>query len=183
MDSEELLAQLADIHLPADISYWPPAPGWWILTLIALALLMLAIRRYIKHRNLLQICRHALAELSRCYSSYANEASGTGNNLKLKYINEFNSVIRRVAIYHFPQSNVASLGGRAWVDFIKEKGESSKLDDSIAAALSFGRFQSECDVDVIALNSMGEEWISSLYLGHPNPTKKNLNSTTSDIPD
>ena len=36
MDSEELLAQLADIHLPAEISFWPPAFGWWILALLLL---------------------------------------------------------------------------------------------------------------------------------------------------
>jgi hypothetical protein len=181
LDSEELLAQLADIHLPAEITSWPPAPGWWILALIVLVLVVLAIRRYIRHRNLHQICQHALAELSRCYNSYANEASGGGDDLKLKYVNEFNSVIRRVALYHFPQPNVASLSGRAWVDFIREKGESSRLDDSIAAALSFGRFQTECDVDVDALNNLGEEWITSLYLGDPNSTKESLNPTASDI--
>ena len=180
MDSEELLAQLADIHLPAEISYWPPAPGWWILALIVLVLMVLAIRRYIRHRNLHQICQHALAELNRCYNSYVNEASGGGDDKKLRYVNEFNSVIRRVALYHFPQSNVASLGGHAWVDFIRKKGESSKLDDSIAAALSFGRFQTECDVDVVALNSLGEEWITSLYLGDPNSTKESLNLTASE---
>ena len=31
MDSEELLAQLADIHLPAEVSFGRPL-GWWILT-------------------------------------------------------------------------------------------------------------------------------------------------------
>ena len=37
MDSEELLAQLADIHLPLAVSYWPPAIGWWVLVLVLLA--------------------------------------------------------------------------------------------------------------------------------------------------
>ena len=35
------LDQLADIHLPADPSWWPPAPGWWLaggLLLVALLL-------------------------------------------------------------------------------------------------------------------------------------------------
>jgi len=74
-------------------------------------------------------------------------------------------VIRRVALYHFPQAKVASLGGAAWVAFIREKGDSSRLDDDIAAALSYGRFQTECDVDVEAMNSLGQQWIASLYLG------------------
>ncbi|MDD9889677.1 MAG: DUF4381 domain-containing protein [Gammaproteobacteria bacterium] len=84
--------------------------------------------------------------------------------LRLRYVNEFNSVMRRVALVHFPQANVASLGGDAWVDFIRQKGDSSGLNDEIAAALSFGRFQTQCDVDVDAMNSLGQAWITSLYL-------------------
>ena len=35
----EPLADLRDIHLPQPISWWPPAPGWWIL----LGLLLVSI--------------------------------------------------------------------------------------------------------------------------------------------
>ncbi|MEC7549612.1 MAG: DUF4381 domain-containing protein, partial [Pseudomonadota bacterium] len=45
MDSEELLAQLADIHLPAEISFWPPAFGWWILALLLLVAGSFATRK------------------------------------------------------------------------------------------------------------------------------------------
>ena len=32
--------QLHDIHLPDPAGWWPPAPGWWILALLLLALLI-----------------------------------------------------------------------------------------------------------------------------------------------
>ena len=89
------------------------------------------------------------------------------DRLKLRFVNEFNSVMRRVALYHFPQANVASLAGVAWVDFIREKGDSSLLNDEIAQALSYGRFQTKIEVDVDALNSLGQQWITSLYLSQP----------------
>lgn len=165
MDSEELLAQLADIHMPSVITYWPPAPGWWLLAVAFIGLCVFLGRKLARYSKLHKICQHALAELERCYQEFAVADDVDAGTLKLRYINEFNSVIRRVALFHFPQDKVASLSGQAWVDFIREKGDSFRLDDEIAAALSYGRFQTKCDVDVEAMNSLGQQWITSLYLG------------------
>jgi len=51
------------------------------------------------------------------------------------------------------------------MSFIREKGDSSQLNEDLAAALSYGRFQAKVEVDVNAMNSLGQAWISSLYLG------------------
>ncbi len=165
MDSEELLEQLADIHLPMAVSYWPPAPGWWLLTLLLLVAGFLLTRRYLRHITQQRICQHALAELDRCYREFAGSQDADPDEYTLRYVNAFNSVIRRVALVHFPRSNVAGLGGSDWVDFIREKGDSSQLNEGLAAALSYGRFQAKVEVDVNAMNSLGQAWISSLYLG------------------
>ncbi|MFB0988929.1 MAG: DUF4381 domain-containing protein, partial [Gammaproteobacteria bacterium] len=71
MDSEELLAQLADIHLPEPVSYWPPAIGWWILAAIVLFMLVILFRKLTSRAHQQKICRYALAELQRCYDSYS----------------------------------------------------------------------------------------------------------------
>lgn len=165
MDSEELLAQLADIHLPVAVSPWPPAPGWWVLALLLLVGIVLLVRKYARHIKHLKITRYALAELERCYQDYSNADGSELEQLKLRYINAFNTVIRRVALVHYPQANVASLAGTDWVDFIREKGDSSLMTEEIAEALRFGRFQTKCDVDVNALQQLGEDWINSLYQG------------------
>lgn len=176
MDSEELLAQLADIHLPAAISYWPPAPGWWVLAVVLIALLSFAGKKLTRSIRQRKICQHALAELERCYIALARDEDLQGDRLKLRFVNEFNSVMRRVALYHFPQSNVASLAGMAWVDFIREKGDSSLLNEEIAEALSYGRFQTKIDVDVDALNKLGQQWITSLYSAKPNTHQQGLSA-------
>jgi len=165
MDSEELLEQLADIHLPMAVSYWPPAPGWWLLALLLLVAGFLLTRRYLRYITQQRICQHALAELDRCYQEFARSQGVDANENTLRYVNAFNSVLRRVALVHFPQSNVASLDGSDWVDFIREKGDSSQLNEDLAAALSYGRFQAKLEVDVNAMNSLGLAWISSLYRG------------------
>lgn len=164
MDSEELLAQLADIHLPQPVGMWPPAPGWWILGILLIVLAFLAARWYLRYSRLQKVCNHALAELDQCYARLT-DATGEGRDAaKLRYINEVNTVLRRVALVHFPLTSSASLDGDAWVDFIRQKGESSAMTDEIAAALSYGRFQKHCEVDVTALDNFGRRWITSLYL-------------------
>ena len=169
MDSEDLLNQLADIHLPEPVSFWPPAPGWWVLAVLLLVAGVLALRWYARERARREIVGYALAELERCYQRYAasDDVEASPDERKLRYVNEVNSVLRRVALVHFPGANVASLAGREWVDFIRENGDSSKLDDELAVALSYGRFQTRCDVNTEALYDLGQTWIRSLYSGNP----------------
>jgi Domain of unknown function (DUF4381) len=177
MDSEELLAQLADIHLPEPVSYWPPAIGWWILGAIALVLLIILFRQFARMRRQQKICQYAVAELQRCYDSYSHADPAAIEQSKLDYVNQFNTVVRRVALVHFPQANVASLDGASWVDFIRQKGESSLMTEEIAKALQYGRFQTKCEVDVDAMQHFGEQWIESLYKGGSKTAQGNNDAT------
>jgi hypothetical protein len=167
MDSAELLEQLADIHLPGPVSFWPPAPGWWLLALLSIAALTWLMLKALEARRQRQICTFALQELDKAYDAFRGQQSSDpelSNQATLSFLNEFNAVLRRVALWHFPRHNIASLGGRAWVDFIREKGESSLLSDEIAAALEEGRFKTQCDIDPEQLHQFGERWIVSLYM-------------------
>lgn len=163
MDSEELLAQLADIHLPEPVSFWPPAPGWWILAVILLLLAAWATSKILLASRRSKIKARALSELKKCYSRYADNTDSDTGNLQLRYVNEVNSVFKRVALVHFPGTAVAGLGGPEWLDFIKKNGESSLLTEEISDALSHGRFKTKLDVDVDLMNDFANQWITSLY--------------------
>ena len=180
MDSAELLAQLADIHLPEPVSYWPPAIGWWVLAAIALVLLTILFRKFANSRRQQKICQYAVAELQRCYDNYSHTDPANIDQSKLDYVNQFNTVVRRVALVHYPHANAASLDGTSWVDFIRQKGESSLMTDDIAAALQYGRFQTKCDVDVDAMQSFGQQWVESLYKGGNTDNDDSNDNSTSD---
>ena len=164
MDNAELLNQLADIHLPEPVSFWPPAPGWWILALLALVAMVLAARKIWLQAQRQRILQHALAELDKAYHSYSSEADTAHAAIDL--LNQVNTVLRRVALVHFPGTAVASLSGSEWVDFVKKKGESRLLDSNLEDALSHGRFQPDFDVDIDALMAFSREWVSSIYRSH-----------------
>ncbi len=164
MDSEDLLTQLADIHVPGPVPWWPPAPGWWALALLAAAAAWLLAAWLLARRRRRENCRRALLELERCYSAFADGDGGDAGERTPRYLNGFNAVLRRVAMVHFPEARVAAMGGREWVDFIREKGDASRVDEAMAAALGAGRFQARCEADVDAVQSMGRDWISGLYL-------------------
>ncbi|MGD2138441.1 MAG: DUF4381 family protein, partial [Gammaproteobacteria bacterium] len=40
--ADDPLAALRPLHPPAPVEWWPPAPGWWVLGVLLLALLGLA---------------------------------------------------------------------------------------------------------------------------------------------
>lgn len=113
------LQSLRDIHLPDAISAWPPAPGWYLLIgaiLLALSVVLIYfLKKY--HRNTIK--RLALKELSQLRVA---RQEGKEAELVLPHISY---LLRQVAIYYFPEKNIAGLTGDAWLDFLNQTGTSS----------------------------------------------------------
>lgn len=101
--------ELRDIHLPAAISWWPPAIGWWIviaLSLLAIAALYFAFK-YI-YRPTMK--KQANALLAKIASDYEN------TNDTARCLKELSELLRRIAITQNPLH--AGLTGDAWLDHL-----------------------------------------------------------------
>lgn len=171
MDLTDALSDMADIHLPAEPGFWPLAPGWWVLAILLLALLIYGGYRLHKRMQVHRRYRSALHELDNCHARLQANAAAGGPDMeqRLIYVNEVNSVLRRVALLHFEQSHVAGLSGQAWVDFIRHHDHASRLTPELAGALAEGRFAPRCDVDTEALHRMARDWIRHLYMAKIKP--------------
>jgi len=49
MNGQNPLDMLRDIHLPGEVSAWPPAPGWWILAILSIAFILWIVRFFLKN--------------------------------------------------------------------------------------------------------------------------------------
>jgi len=67
------LDQLKDIHLPDAISWWPLAPGWWVVIALTIAALWWAVTWYLRHRRRNAYRQFALKELTVLTAENANE--------------------------------------------------------------------------------------------------------------
>lgn len=147
------LAGLRDIHLPGMIEPWPPAPGWWLLALLA-ALAVIALCVWLLGRwRANRYRREALAELA----SLLNDWQEHGDNLA--YLAALQRLLKRVALSSFPRENVASLTGEAWVQFLDQSTASHDFSMVETEALIDGNYRQDLEIDVATLQNIARLWI------------------------
>ncbi len=155
---------IRDIHLPQPVSWWPPAPGWWLLLALMLSGIALAVWLR-KRRRLYKLRDAAMAELDAIYQTYQGQYDAR------RFASELSVLLRRVCISYFPANDTAGLTGAAWLDFLDSvlmsRGDKSgrKFSDSAGGILIKAPYQNKLkisDIDVQALYQLSAQWIESL---------------------
>lgn len=171
MDFAEALSQLADIHNPQPVGWWPLAPGWWVLIVLLAALALYGLWRLMLRMQRARRLKQAEQALNE-YHQQLQSAGSDDMQQRLLYVNNVNSVLRRVALAHFPHDQVAGLSGDAWVDFLRRHDSRGLLTPQLATALAQGRFAPRCDVDIDALHEMAAHWIKGMYMARIESSKQ-----------
>jgi len=105
------LTQLAPAHAPPPASWWPLAPGWWVLlALLALIIAALIYRQLHPATRLRRIALHQLRNLE----------TSTSDDVTLA--RELEHLLRRYAVARFGRDRVANLSGERWIAFIVAHG-------------------------------------------------------------
>ena len=152
MPDAQNLAQLRDIHLPAVIGWWPPAPAWYVLAVVLLLLMAwLARFLYRAYRNGLAK-RRALKLLA----GYQNQHEKAPNSqLTAARVSE---LLRRVALVYYPRDHVASLKGDAWLAFLQNSAKAVDFQ-AVREALLELPYQPDRQADLEPLFKAAEAWI------------------------
>lgn len=140
---------LRDIHAPPVPELWPPAPGWWVLLVLSLALLGLLGRwLYLRYRALRRR-RRILDELTGLSSRNAGPALAA----------EVSALLKRVALARFPRADVAPLTGLGWLEFLDRNGGGGRFATGPGKVLAEGPYAPAPSFDAEALLVLARDWI------------------------
>jgi hypothetical protein len=107
-DDAGSLDRLHDIVVPGAVPFWPPAPAWYAVGIIGLALLAVGVWKAVDWWLRNGYRRAGLAEL------LALEGDGAQSSTT----SQVASIVKRVALVAYSRERVASLTGEAWLRFL-----------------------------------------------------------------
>jgi len=149
------LDQLADIHLPDSVSWWPLAPGWWILlALIIVTAIGFFIWRLRKQQNHYRvIAQHQLAGIYADYQQTQNAAA---------YLQALSLLLRRTALTAYPHSFNASIKGTDWLSWLDAVCPTlnENFSGELGQSLLSSAYQKDPQIDAASLQQLCTEWIS-----------------------
>ncbi len=110
MDPTQL--PLRDLHLPDPIGWWPLAPGWWFVILLAIGILGYLVWRAYQRWRYNAARRLALRELKRYEAEYLEHRD------PVRLGRQVSELLRRAMLAYAPRGDVAGLTGEAWLQWL-----------------------------------------------------------------
>jgi len=110
MDPEQI--PLRDLHLPDAISWWPLAPGWWVVIAVTLLAIGYLLRLWMRTRARGAARRYALRQLEALVQAYEQHKD------LVAFAAEASALLRRTMLAYAPRQDVAGLTGDAWLQWL-----------------------------------------------------------------
>lgn len=127
----ELLKQLKDVHLPPPISWWPPAPGWYIVFALFI-LLVCGVYFWLRKKRLRRQRKQRILQHMQQLQSTSDVAAAM-------------VLVKQVAISQYPEQPIAELQGKAWIQFLtKDMDIPTQLQQQMLVA-AYQKQPENCD--------------------------------------
>jgi hypothetical protein len=163
---------LRDIHLPEPVSFWPPAPGWWLLAGLLALITVISVVLYGRARRL------------RVYQSAAKMLAAikqTQHHDPLQTVTAVSVWLRRVAISTAPRANVAGLNGQAWLAYLDTSFKDRPFSEGVGRCLADAQYRKSlpADTNLDELLALCERWLKQ----QKNPRRKNKDTESAQRKD
>lgn len=143
--------ELRDIHPPAPPDFWPPAPGWWLVAALLLAMLLVIGRAGWRAWGRWRRQRVILAELARLRAKHAASPALAA---------AVSALLKRVALTRYPRTEVAALTGEAWLRFLDRTGGDGRFTAGPGRVLAEAPYAPEATtIDAPALMAAARAWV------------------------
>ncbi|MBT8150535.1 MAG: DUF4381 domain-containing protein [Gammaproteobacteria bacterium] len=159
--SADPLANLPPLATPAPVSWWPPAPGWWLLFFALLALLLASFRwarprwrRYRRYRHCKKNLAKAFADARARYQRDANPVN---------YLFLANRALRGFALMAGSKKLLMQSADEEWLRALDALSDRPGLASAAGAQLLL-QYQAQPDVNVASLHSVLQEWSAGLRI-------------------
>ncbi len=146
-NSQQPQLVLRDIHLPQPVSWWPLAPGWWLLLVLAAIILiatLFALSRYRRRRYR----RIALQQLSQLEENFIAD-----HNRQL-LLQEISKLLRHIAVLHYPPQQCAGLCAEKWLSFLdstlSSKDQQRPFSSGVGRCLASAPYEATPQAQAIA---------------------------------
>ncbi|GAA4652436.1 DUF4381 domain-containing protein [Kistimonas scapharcae] len=154
---QQALEALRPNHLPDPVTWWPPAPGWWLAALIVLAGVGISAFLLYRHYARNRYRRAALQESQNIAAALENGEDSHA------FVSDLNRLLKRVALSAWPRDTVAALHGNAWLDFLDKTSRSNDFTTGPGQVFGDERFApgvhtlNQTEID--QLQRLVERWI------------------------
>lgn len=146
------LEALRPLHAAPPPALWPPAPGWWLLAVLLLALFAAAAFRGWRYYRRQRFRRHVFAELERITNEYSDESAP-------EFLANMGILLRRIALRRYPPEQVAALTGGDWLQFLDRTGGGGSFSNGIGRLLDSGPYSPDVGaVPVTELAALVRRW-------------------------
>jgi len=145
---------LRDIHLPEAISWWPPAPGWWITGLLAVVIIILTVHWLRRRAKQLAPFKSAQLELQQIKFHYESGQDAQLLSQKLSIL------LRRVSMTIASREESAGLTGNDWLSFLDRLVNQTIFNTEVGRQLITAPYQPAHTIDGQALVELTEQWLT-----------------------
>jgi len=148
----DLMAQLRDIHGAPPVPWWPPAPGWWVVALLVLAVLLWFGRQLLARYRVHQRRRQMLGWIDHLNATVDPQKDPQA------YLSTLNRVFKVVALRAFHEQQCAGMAGEQWTDFLQQNLNAKQSGEALSV-LASGPYHPVPQFDSAIVSELARAWI------------------------